>query len=209
MQNFLRTGLSVFAQRNLEMAIFIEPRLESGFPDLVICVFDRSIYSNWEENRSKIKNNDLKLLQHLSIYGNESFTGLTQRIGGIEPMLTQSLTRLQRSGLAQEDAEGWTASPLDCTFAIRDLIAIEAKINSWKSGLRQAHLNTWFASRSFLLVPRNASLDRIYSANPSALGVLVQDEEGTILAKDADTYPLPSSYVSWLFNEWIGRSLNR
>lgn len=85
------------------------------------------------------------------------------------------------------------------------MIAVEAKIDEWKAALEQAHLNTWFASESCVLVPRvprNSELLR----TAQELGVRV-------LARESDQWDIPDpirsgprSYVSWLFNDWAWRA---
>lgn len=47
------------------LAIFIEPRVASGFPDVVFASYSPSITDNWSEQRSDINTDDLKVLSHL------------------------------------------------------------------------------------------------------------------------------------------------
>src|SRR5690606_5753545 len=64
-----------------------------------------------------------------------------------------SLRRLEAARLATPDARGWSASDLSSSYAVRDIIAVEAKMASTEQVLCQARLNTWFASSSFVLIP--------------------------------------------------------
>ena len=47
------------------LAIFIEPKVESGFPDIVFAKYDPNIIENWNEKRKQLVTNDLKLLSQL------------------------------------------------------------------------------------------------------------------------------------------------
>ena len=50
---------------NTKLAIFCEPYIESGFPDIVFAEYIEEVYSNWNDKREKLKTNDLKVLQHI------------------------------------------------------------------------------------------------------------------------------------------------
>ena len=47
------------------LAVFIEPRIASGFPDLVLASYLPSILDNWSISRNKINVGDLKILSCL------------------------------------------------------------------------------------------------------------------------------------------------
>jgi hypothetical protein len=98
----------------------------------------------------------------------------------------------------------WQAQSLDTVFAATEIIAVEAKMREWRSALDQAHLNTWFASQSTILVPRiprGSALLR--DANERGVTVVAQESPTCALA--ARDEQMPRSYVSWLFNEWAWR----
>jgi hypothetical protein len=114
----------------------------------------------------------------------------------------QSLDKLQRSEMIFLRGNFWQARPLSKVFAIRRIIAIEAKVDSWRNALDQAFINTWFTSESYVLVPsvpKGATL--LDSAIERGIGVL--SKENPYLLPQPPMKP--RSYASWLFNEWTWR----
>jgi hypothetical protein len=96
----------------------------------------------------------------------------------------------------------WRARSLSKTFAIRRIVAIEAKVNEWRAALDQAFVNTWFTPESYVLVPvipRGADL--LETALRQGVGVLSKERP------NLEPRPAmhPTSYASWLFNEWSWR----
>ena len=92
-------------------------------------------------------------------------------------------------------------------FAVRRLIAIEAKVIDWQDGLQQAFQNVWFASESYLLLPRlPQSSILIEKANHFGVGLRVMGQaldSSELRSRQAN---IPRSYASWLFNEWVWRA---
>jgi hypothetical protein len=99
------------------------------------------------------------------------------------------------------------AGSLARIFAVREIVAIEAKIREWSEAIAQARLNTWFASRSFVLVPSVPRRSQLLAeAESSAVGVFSRGPGMSPVVREANRFGLPRSYASWLFNEWVWRS---
>jgi hypothetical protein len=99
----------------------------------------------------------------------------------------------------------WENHSLDIVFAATQIIAVEAKMKEWRSALAQAHLNTWFTSHSWVLVPRvprNSTL--LQDARELGVTVLAQEQATCVLNSNLDE--TPRSYVSWIFNDWAWRA---
>jgi hypothetical protein len=114
----------------------------------------------------------------------------------------RSLERLARSDMALLRGNHWRARPLSKIFAIRRIIAIEAKVSEWRAALDQAFINTWFTPESYVLVPvipRGASL--LDTALKQGIGVLSKQRPHL----EPRPAMRPRSYASWLFNEWSWR----
>jgi hypothetical protein len=83
------------------------------------------------------------------------------------------------------------------------LIAIEAKLEDWKSALHQAYRNTCFAHRSFVLLPKAAALNAFsYSGEFERRGIglcYIDGADLVILHEAAHTSPLEP----WLASEAI------
>ena len=46
------------------LAVFVEPRVSSGFPDIVFATYSPDILENWSKEREKLDIYDLKVLSH-------------------------------------------------------------------------------------------------------------------------------------------------
>jgi hypothetical protein len=87
-------------------------------------------------------------------------------------------------------------------FAIRRIIAIEAKISEWRAALDQAFVNTWFTPESYILVPMIPKGAMLFDAAiQRGIGVLSKERPCLVPRK----LGRPRSYASWLFNEWTWR----
>ena len=183
-----------------DVAVFQEPRLASGFPDLVVVFWRRDIAQNWKSARTELHRDDIRLAQYLHQTGPTMMPDLHD--SGARHSL-RSLERLHAAGLVEPKHGAWALRPLSEIFAIEQLIAVEAKVSEWRAGLEQAWLNTWFASDSYLLVPHvprgSALLEQA-----KEIGIGVWTEQGQVIAPTCRP-KLPTSYASWLFNEWVGR----
>jgi hypothetical protein len=88
-----------------------------------------------------------------------------------------------------------------CNFVAREIVAIEAKVAHPKRALRQAFLNTWFASRSVVLFGADALAT---AANEEAkqlgLGVWVFHNHNLTIRLRGVAAKQPRSYASWYFD---------
>jgi hypothetical protein len=183
-----------------DAVVFREPRLPSGFPDLVIVIWDREKTTQWLPAREALTREDVRIAHYMYHTGPCTDKQLKVIFTG---SVRKNIERLDAAGVLRSDGSRWQLQPMANVFAARQIIAVEAKISEWKVGLEQAVLNTWFASESYMLVPnvpsRSSLLDRA-----KALGIGVWAEDSTPV-KPQRTQRLPRSYASWLFNEWAWR----
>ena len=195
---FLELG-AVKPRRGERLTIFREPRLPSGSPDLVAVVWKESVVAEWGTERRRVSSSDLRLLHHLATAGPAMRADLIVLFGS---ETDRSLERLARSDMALLRGNHWRARPLSKIFAIRRIIAIEAKVSEWRAALDQAFINTWFTPESYVLVPvipRGASL--LDTALKQGIGVLSKQRPHL----EPRPAMRPRSYASWLFNEWSWR----
>lgn len=191
--------------RGCRLTIFREPCIESGFPDLVAVIWRTSTASAWNSERSTLTARDVRLMQYVFQQGPCTLDLLKAVFSA---KVTRNLDRLQAANMLRTRGDTWSARPLSRCFAVKSIIAIEAKIADWRTVLRQALLNTWFASMSYMLLPRvPRGGELLKEASKFGLGVWVHGD-GDSLTEHAPTAPekLPRSYASWLFNEWAWRS---
>ncbi len=191
----------VAVPRGCSMAVFHEPRLESGFPDLVFVQWREDRTADWRPERLGLKAEDVRVLHALWAAGSVTGCGLKNLFGRVT---RQRMERLLDANVVCYRAGRWRTRPLTKIFAVQEIIAIEAKIEDIQGGLRQALLNTWFASVSYLLTPH---VPRMTSATSRAtsLGVGLWSRKAGLVHRPSAA-PVPRSYASWLFNEWVWRA---
>jgi hypothetical protein len=191
---------AVRTKKGERLTIFREPRLPSGFPDLVVVVWNESVAAKWATERRSIMPADLRLMQHLATDGQARALDDLKSLFGLET--ERSLHRLERAHMVVLHKGQWRARALSRTFAIRRIVAIEAKVAEWRAALDQAFINTWFTAESYVLVPaipKGANL--LETALQRGIGVLSKERPRLVERRVTQ----PRSYVSWLFNEWTWR----
>jgi hypothetical protein len=186
------------------LTVFQEPGIDSGFPDLVAVYWSQRIASGWGAARVKLTSADIRVAHFLATVG----------IGDPETLkrffrtsVSSTLERLHAANLIRRVGECWRARPLDSIFAVRRLIAIEAKVTNPREGLFQAFQNTWFASESYLLLPKlPRRSDLTDEAQKFGVGVAEQGKPLHLSGVRPRRQQIPLSYASWLFNEWAWKS---
>lgn len=192
------------APRGQERTVFVEPEIESGFPDVVAVYWHAATALRWSSARTKLTKVDIRVAHFLA------------KVGGTEvetfkPFFTKSvvpsLERLLSAGVVRATAKTWRLRSMQDIFAVRRLVAIEAKIDQWRGGLHQAIQNTWFASESYLLLPRvPRGSDLLNEALRLGVGVKTRNQKLDSSDGPARRDRIPKSYASWLFNEWAWRA---
>ena len=194
---------------NSKLAIFCEPYIESGFPDIVFAEYNEETYDNWNEIREKLKTNDLKVLQH--IISNKKITSkkIKMQLGltGDNDLLP-ILEKLYDANLITRKDGYYQSKNIREIYGIKKLEAFEAKINNITTVVEQANINNWFASKTFILSNVNHPTEKtIQKLEKTGVGMYVLDKDFVRL-KDAKKHNLPNCYISLLFNEWIGKKIN-
>lgn len=188
---------------------FVEPRLASGFPDIVIAYWRPRVFEAWDVHRSSLGVDDVRILHFLHGVRSADMETLCRMLDPKRKRVAESLKRLHLAKLVRFRGGLWVPRALDRVFGIRDLIAVEAKVRDWRRALEQARLNRWFASVSCVLMPTSSVHEAVIDqATAYGVGVIGRDGNGhldELLEPAADE--IPRSYGSWLFNEWVGRSI--
>jgi len=186
-----------------QCVVLREPRVESsGFPDLVMLVWDSATSCRWPSERRQIDRSDLRLA-HL-IY---TLDGASQE--RLEPLvqnrLDVRLQRLQRAELIERSHGEWKIIPLLDAFAVREIVTFEAKMAFTSHVIDQAASNLWFASTSYVLLPTWTGESRLIDdADECGVGIWISGMSKPTLRHRPIEQPL--SYASWLFNDWVWRA---
>lgn len=207
---FMEKTVAQLTKRKAHYAIFNEPQLETGFPDIVIVSFSPHTFDKWKGGRAKLNVMDIKILHHLYLLGGASSENIETMLGLDSKNLTRSLERLLSANIVSWKRKVWKPMQLRSVFGIRNIMAIEAKIKNWGEAFGQAEMNWWFASESYVLSPVMQPQKQVLEkADRLEVGLYSVASKGTIVRiRSSKRGCLPSSYASWLFNEWVGRRLH-
>jgi hypothetical protein len=202
-------GTFIRNNRKTQLAVFVEPRIDSGFPDVVFASYLPSIIENWSDKREALDVFDLKLLSYLCTTDGAVGTMIISTLGFPEKQTLASLEKLMDAKLISYRGRSWRVRQLRGVFSLTKLIAVEAKLNDVHKVVEQTHLNTRFASQSYALTksahPQGTT---VKTFKRFGLGLYGKDSQFRRIV-EAKPFSLPSSYLSFQFNEWIGKSLAR
>lgn len=207
---FIDTVLPNMRDNTRNYALFYEPQLDTGFPDIVVARFNPKVFTNWSKERNTINTHDLKLLHHLYLSQGGNAEEIETKLGIDGGKLLRALERLMSAGLVDWRGKKWVPRSIRRTYAITSLVAIEAKISDWQSAFLQAGMNQWFASESYVLSPVAKPMERIVSTSrQKGIGIYSLPLKSPLRKiVPAVKTGIPLSYASWQFNEWIGRRLD-
>ena len=190
--NFLKTN------KTSNLAVFVEPKVASGFPDIVFAAYSPKILENWSEERE-----NLELQRHFR----NAFCELITRLKMPEKDTIQAIEKLLDAHMIIREQGLWKPVDIKKIYNIRKLISVEAKMTDIKKVAEQSLINTWFASQSYALTN---------TSNPQSSTIKKFERQGTGLyckkrsfrkIVEAKKLASPSSYQSLQFNEWIGRTV--
>lgn len=189
------------------LAVFVEPQVASGFPDIVFATYSSNILDNWSAEREKLDTYDLKVLSHLLLTkgctGGQLITGLKLS----EKSTVQSLERLLDAHMIRRANGLWKPLNQNKIYNIKKLISVEAKVGDMKKVAEQSLINTWFASQSYALTSTtNPQSSTINNFQRQGTGLYCK-RNGFKKVVEAKKMNLPSSYLSLQFNEWIAKAM--
>ncbi|HUM84335.1 MAG TPA: hypothetical protein PLN48_11300 [Lachnospiraceae bacterium] len=197
-QNFLRTN----RMRNL--AVFVEPYIASGFPDIVFAAYNPSIMDNWSAERAGLNVADLKVLSYLLSVAPCNGEQIIASLKMPEVQVFTSVEKLFDAKLIERTNKKWCTRKMSNIYSIQKLISVEAKIGDVRKVAAQSFRNTWFASQSYALTSAAAPQESTITCfKKQGIGLYCKGKNYEKVV-EAQRLPLPSSYISLQFNEWIG-----
>lgn len=210
-EQFIEYYCHTFIRNNkkTQLAVFVEPRIDSGFPDVVFASYLPSITDNWSDKREALDVYDLKLLSYLCTSENVLGAKLISTLGFPEKQTVTSLEKLMDAKLVSYRDHSWRIRELRDVFSLTKLIAVEAKLHDIGKVVEQTHINTRFASHSYALTnSARPQSETVRTFKKFGIGLYGKDSRFRRIV-EARQYNLPSNYLSFQFNEWIGKSLAR
>jgi len=210
MNEFIEQYKDQLSSLKRHYALFYEPLMPTGYPDLVVVKYNPQKYESWTKERAKLNVLDLKVLHHLYFIKGSTSPMLEKHLGMDARILLRTLERLMDASLIKRAKNQWLPRPLKITYGILNMKTIEAKISDWNSVFNQANMNRWFSSESYVLSPVSKPSSKIIDkAKSNGIGIysMPSGRQAKIIQKPKRSNGLPISYASWLFNEWICRQL--
>lgn len=206
MEAALESGIPI---AGVAPVVFRELALPTGFPDIVAVLLSRHELL-FNEERLTLGSDHLRLLHHLHAAKRASIDSLVGTLVWSEREIERLLNELTRAELVRRMGKEARCAPLAEVFVAKRIVAIEAKIRDWRTAIRQAMANTWFASHSYILIPVGRWNGEVEAeAGRFGIGVLAHDGARTLVKLQARNRRIPASYGSWLVNEWAVRRAGR
>lgn len=194
-----------------EIAIFIEPQIYTGYPDIVIVEFYPLKNDIWDEQRRTLTITDIKILFYIQTQKNASIDSIIENLGYSLDVVNKSIKKLYSCKLVHlsKSQKYVRNTKLENYSKIRKIIAIEAKIDKWQEAIRQANNNVCFSTESYILMNKESCSKKIIdTCKEIGIGIiLVNGKIQTIQKSTERTFPV--SYASLQFNEWIMRNKHR
>ncbi|WEV58862.1 hypothetical protein OZX67_08755 [Bifidobacterium sp. ESL0728] len=186
--------------------VFLEPEIDSGYPDIVEIQINTDFINNWVPDRNKLRTQDFRILSFLIRYPGRDVGEIHDSLGFKRTDIINSLDLLETCHMAYLRSKVWRTENLHSFFGIRKLIAIEAKMSDNRTAIHQAFRNTRFASQSYVLLGANSpSPKTVANSERFGIGIIAGDHFKKITV--AQKRPIPGNYVTLQFNEWIGRKI--
>lgn len=191
-----------------KLAVFIEPQIETGYPDIVIVEYCEIPAYRWNKNRKQLSNTDLKILFEIEKAKEITISQLGNLLGYCESEIEKSISRLHNASLIKLIGRKICRVPKSQYCCVKKVIAIEAKIDKWSEAIRQANNNIWFSTESRILLNKE-------KCTPVIIDKCIEQGIGVVLVNgkvkksiDGEIRKFPVSYLSLLFNEWVQRYLH-
>lgn len=205
---FIESVQESYNHKENRLALFIEPKIFSNYPDIVMAEFHPKIMDKWIDKRMKLGLNEFLLLSLLSNKSILSFQKILNITQFSEKNLIQSIELLIDCRMIQRKNEKWSLTNKRELFTLKKISAIEAKINNWKSALEQASLNIGYANESFILSnvqkPTNTTVQNV---KDKGIGIYNMINNKANIICEPRKFPMSNSHTVWQLNEWIGRKL--
>ncbi|MDR2790249.1 MAG: hypothetical protein LBB59_04675 [Campylobacteraceae bacterium] len=204
--NFIEISTKDFEHEVNKLAVFMEPLVDTFYPDIVFAEYDPKILDEWKPARNVINTKDIKILENIRAMNGTNSKDIVSKTSFLYKDIMKAVERLLDAELLCREDGQWKAKSISETYFIKRLVSIEAKINNWKTLLKQANTNKWFASESYALTPiKKPMQNTIQPFKDYGIGVYSLTNNEIVELNKASKQPLPTSYMSWMFNEWVGR----
>lgn len=204
--SFIEEIPKLFKTKKNKLALFIEPLIDTAYPDLIITEYNPRIYDKWTKKRIELDKIDLKIFECIRECKGVDSLELSKLTNFQYKTQLISIEKLLDSNLIDRKNNKWKALPIKDTYSLKRIVSIEAKMKEWKTLLNQADANKWFSSESYALSsvksPRETTIDKF---RETGIGLFSLADQKLVKLNELKKQKLPTSYMSWMVNEWVGR----
>ncbi len=199
-------------QKGRNVRIFTEANTNWGTVDILSVHFDKSTLCHRckEVNGTSPEFSNLAAyaMAYLSESSSVTMAELANYLKANNGQLFQVIEILTGRGLAYVYKNGKVrARSTTNTFAIKDILAFEAKISDWKKAITQAERHLWFTNSSFVIMPNltRQTIDKIrFECANRGIGLITQSgtKSFKIVAEPLRKRHV-DSFFSWKLNELL------
>ena len=128
---FIEFYIHDFLKKNKvnNLAVFVEPQIASGFPDIVFASYSAKILDDWSDARERLDINDFKVLSHLIMVAGCSGEHLAEQLGLSEKIVLRALENLMDAKMIRRSRGVWKPVDLKKIYHIKKLVSVEAKLS--------------------------------------------------------------------------------
>ena len=136
-KSFIDYYIHIFLKNNKvnNLAVFIEPQVASGFPDIVFASYSTRIMDNWSKERDRLDISDFKVLSYLIMSGGCSGDNLIGWLGMDEKVILETLEKLLDAKMVCCSKGVWKPVDLKKIYHIKKLVSVEAKMSDIRKKL--------------------------------------------------------------------------
>jgi len=209
---FIRDFLNSADPTRKSLHVLKEFRTGYGLPDLLKIEYDKNILVKRRRNSKsrKLKHFDIDcayVMAYLSERRWIKLNNLKSNTNLYNGSIKTIIDKLRERGLVIKKGDKIKSKPKKEVFAIKSIVAIEAKLRQWKRAIFQAQRYLWFTNNSNILVPTNCNrqLSKIInSCKKYHVGLITLSKDKKILTiiKRKKRKPY-NTYLAWLLNELL------
>lgn len=188
-----------------DYALFLEPKLPTGYPDCVVVEYDPMAFSKWSCHRHALSDVEMRVLFLLHPRKGIRVSSLVEKIGLTERKIKNILGSLVENGDAICKNGDVYFAVVEGVRGIKSILSVEAKVNDFNRVIGQAAVNQAFSNESYVLMPRKSlTRENEELLASSRVGMFSISQLGLKRIKGIPAKRKSSSYLSLYFNEWIG-----
>lgn len=187
--------------RGVKRVFFLEPHLDSGYPDLVVVYLGKQQH---QASRELLNPQMAKILTEIERLGHTSIQELEAILACNSHTLVRMLSKLDKDGCIHFFQKSGTirkAARRNYTRVL-SIESFEAKIDKWSVAIDQAEANLRFADRSYVLMNKSSYTQRMEERCRDR-GVDIALMNGSAkLVNVSQANSAPKTYVAHLLGAW-------